>query len=1153
VPDLHVTELFLDDGAAASAPDGDGLVWKTVCRTGQWRLSPIPGGKPLVIDKALFDDVKRAFDDGAWEHVTVPLSHKDRVDENTGYVKALKVEEDARRPGEYVLRAGMRFTDPAIREKVTNGSIANTSVGIALTGHTRTRDGKHYPRVLKHVALTNQPWLDGLEPFGEQLAAAQEEAHGEPLVYLLDWDPAKHPRWPEGTPKLGGKFMRVSQLLDQIASAGRRGKHLDVSFLAHGADRITKVTAHDVSRTDSNGKVTKIAHFDVTLKGGEKHQFEVTEGGIRDGALIQGALKEIDAGGEKVHGIGDARQGQTRQRMDPVLEHVLSEAEKDPTLHPPIKMGNVTRELLSQEKPGGRPLTDGKPHGNTMQQYTTGGKIDPSNGEVVGSDVVWSRERKKLHDEIVAFFLSERNRTPGTRAPGSKPIAVFTAGGAAVGKSTALEGNPDALPPDAVKIDPDEIKKWLPEYRDAVSARDKYAGTLAHEESSVLAKRIQAEAQRLGLNIVVDGAGDSGSDKFAGKLRETAHGNEAKGIPPYDVHVFFVDAPTELASARSVLRGSKTGRFMPLEMLRAQHNSVATRHEEWRTDPAITSWHAYSTATPTPTLVASGGGGDYQVHDAHLYAQMLGKASRRSEDTGRQTVANQTAPRDAVPRRRSTDRPPAGESEMQRALERHSAAAGGRTGDPVVRGVEGKRIQQIRQRAFEIAARRRSQDALDEARRRMGVANRSAPDARSATQRKADKLEALNEAQLLKMREDAIRRGDDATRAAVDKHLLDREQAAVPRAIANPETATVRELAALTDKQLSDLYVRYGLRGDEAMRKKIAEAQLAKQSGRYIAASITITDPPPELVLAVWDSALHPRGGRGRFVRKLLDAAGNTAVREVGEAGHSLQVSLHTGATLHVEPVSANRVRVLRVDANGGHVRTSVHAIADLTNAHPALRGLTGLIRSKARKVAGGHQVTRRVPGSRPRRGIKDLVHYGSEREMAASQRGGGDNQMADGEGNEGQETLTLSREEFQEAVAAAVEAEREQDRLELARSSAEVRELRVERRIAKLQEAGHAPSLLKVAEQIMLADETGDPVLTLSQEDGSDKPLTATAIVEELLAAMPETALTASQPTIPGRAEGDGGEQPEDSEAFEKRIDATWESMHKDGKHLVG
>ena len=162
--------LFCESGPAE---EKDGLVWKTAARTGVWHRSPLPGGDPLTIDRPLLEDVTRAFSEGAWEHVTVPLSHRDRVDENTGFVRALRVEDDPRRPGQAVLKAGIKFTEPDIRDKVLRGSIANCSVGISLKGHTRTEDGRHFPRVLKHLALTNQPWLNGLDPFGE-LAASMD-------------------------------------------------------------------------------------------------------------------------------------------------------------------------------------------------------------------------------------------------------------------------------------------------------------------------------------------------------------------------------------------------------------------------------------------------------------------------------------------------------------------------------------------------------------------------------------------------------------------------------------------------------------------------------------------------------------------------------------------------------------------------------------------------------------------------------------------------------------------------------------------------------------------------------------------------------------------------------------------------------------------
>lgn len=176
---------------ALSGEGGDGLIWKPVCKTGTLALSPGPGqvdsDKPLELTPDLFDSVKMAYDDAAIEHVTIPETHGNGVLENTGYVKAVEVLDresmltDARIPdsskklveqdpeGTRYLMAGMRFTEPEVKEKVLRGTVANTSVGIKFN-YRRKRDGKTYPAVLEHVALTNQPWVDGLVPFGQMMS-----------------------------------------------------------------------------------------------------------------------------------------------------------------------------------------------------------------------------------------------------------------------------------------------------------------------------------------------------------------------------------------------------------------------------------------------------------------------------------------------------------------------------------------------------------------------------------------------------------------------------------------------------------------------------------------------------------------------------------------------------------------------------------------------------------------------------------------------------------------------------------------------------------------------------------------------------------------------------------------------------------------------
>jgi hypothetical protein len=172
---IEMAELYCSEGAAN---ENDGLIWKTVMRTGTWKYRPGAGQRPIAQPLTVIagtstdvrniiglEDLKRTFDEGAVEHVTVPKTHRDAVDENTGYVRKLAIDDDPDREGHYILKAGIEFTDPSVKEKVLNRSIANTSCGLYYD-YVRKDSGSKYPVALAHVALTNSPWLNGMRPFG---------------------------------------------------------------------------------------------------------------------------------------------------------------------------------------------------------------------------------------------------------------------------------------------------------------------------------------------------------------------------------------------------------------------------------------------------------------------------------------------------------------------------------------------------------------------------------------------------------------------------------------------------------------------------------------------------------------------------------------------------------------------------------------------------------------------------------------------------------------------------------------------------------------------------------------------------------------------------------------------------------------------------
>lgn len=180
-------ELFCDDDTPPSVDD-DGYIWKPVLRTGHWAMGP--NGKPLSVIAGHSNDPRRqiglqdivdAHNDGAVEHVTIPTSHEDAVEQNTGYVDQGKLKVIKGDDGVTRLWAGHRFTEPDIAEKVRRGTIPNTSVGLEFD-YIRKEDGRKFPIVLKHVALTHRPWINRLTPFGVK-ASEDVDYEIEALVF----------------------------------------------------------------------------------------------------------------------------------------------------------------------------------------------------------------------------------------------------------------------------------------------------------------------------------------------------------------------------------------------------------------------------------------------------------------------------------------------------------------------------------------------------------------------------------------------------------------------------------------------------------------------------------------------------------------------------------------------------------------------------------------------------------------------------------------------------------------------------------------------------------------------------------------------------------------------------------------------------------
>jgi len=169
----------------------------------------------------------------------------------------------------------------------------------------------------------------------------------------------------------------------------------------------------------------------------------------------------------------------------------------------------------------------------------------------------YTPERAALHDEIVAKYLL------GT-TPVRYPTATIVGGGPAAGKSS-LAG---ALPPEnTVRVDVDEVRKELPEYREQVG-KNRAVAALTHEEASDVARKISRVAAENSRNVLLDGTGDGTIEKLVERVATLrAH--------DYRVDAKYVVVEPDVAVARMEERGRRTGRYVPEDVVRDTHAGIS--------------------------------------------------------------------------------------------------------------------------------------------------------------------------------------------------------------------------------------------------------------------------------------------------------------------------------------------------------------------------------------------------------------------------------------------------------------------------------------------------------------------------------------------------------------------------------------------------
>lgn len=226
-----LAEVFLSSPETESSDKG---IWKTILKEGEIKMTPLTSGvlnKPFRVVKDGPSDPKNLtismaelvdnFKDKAFEHVTVPLSHKDTILENTGFIEDVKLV--AGDDGKTKLMGLHKFTEPDVKGKVERGTIANCSSGIYFD-FVRKADGKKYNAALKHVALTNTPWVPGMEKFGEVMASDDDKSDAPNILSINLEEPSdssERPVWDE-TESLNWRRTKLQGTLNQLQETASR-------------------------------------------------------------------------------------------------------------------------------------------------------------------------------------------------------------------------------------------------------------------------------------------------------------------------------------------------------------------------------------------------------------------------------------------------------------------------------------------------------------------------------------------------------------------------------------------------------------------------------------------------------------------------------------------------------------------------------------------------------------------------------------------------------------------------------------------------------------------------------------------------------------------------------------------------------------------
>jgi predicted ABC-type ATPase len=247
----------------------------------------------------------------------------------------------------------------------------------------------------------------------------------------------------------------------------------------------------------------------------------------------------------------------------------------------------------------------------------TDGIADTSKALRDKKDGRYFKERRKLHKAIVQFHLDKSK----PKKEGEPKTVYFLGGGPGSGKTSMFKAGTLGVDPDTVRIDPDEIKTMIPEYRKWLDENYVESAGMVHSESKHITELATASLIDSDSDMVYDTTGDG---NYAG-MRDRIEEMRRNG---HSIVARYTTISKAKAHQINQERFKETGRKVPGHQVDHVHTQVSINVMRAIADGLFDDLELYDNEDfpNEPKLILSVKNGELEILDNDKVKDFIAKA-----------------------------------------------------------------------------------------------------------------------------------------------------------------------------------------------------------------------------------------------------------------------------------------------------------------------------------------------------------------------------------------------------------------------------------------------------------------------------------------------------------------------------------------------